>query len=74
MNSHTLKVSGLPAAGTGKVTIKLRKGAIRVTKKARRVLTRGKTRKFKVRVRQTPLSGQTTSTLSTFKVKGKKHK
>jgi hypothetical protein len=72
VNSRTLKVSGLPAAGAGKVTVKLRKGAIRVSKKTRRVLSRGRSRNFKVRVRQTPLTGQKTSTLSKFKVKGKR--
>jgi hypothetical protein len=72
VNSRTLKVSGLPATGAGKVTVKLRKGAIRVSKKSRKSLRRGRSRNFKVRVRQTPISGQKTSTLSKFKVKGKK--
>ena len=72
VNSHTLQVTGLPAAGAAKVVVKLRKGAIRVSSHSKRLLNKGKSRNFKVRVRQTPLSGQKTSTLSEFKVKGKK--
>jgi hypothetical protein len=72
VNSHTLKLTGLPAAGAGKVTLKLRKGAIRLSKKTRKVLRRGRSRRFKVRVKVTPVTGQATSTRSSFKVKGKK--
>ena len=72
VDSHTLKVTGLPAAGTSKVSLKLRKGAVRVSDHSKNLLNKGKTRTFKVKVKQTPVSGQNTSTLSEFKVKGKK--
>lgn len=74
VNSHTLKVTGLPAAGAAKVALKLRKGAIRISTHSKRLLNRGKSRTFKVKARQTPVSGKPTSTLSKFKVKGKKRK
>jgi hypothetical protein len=74
VNSRTLRVSGLPTTGAGKVTIKLRKGAVRLSKRTLKTLRRGKSRNFKVRVRQTPLTGQKTSTLSKFKAKGKKRR
>ena len=41
VNSSTLLVTGLPAAGSGKVTIRLRNGAVRVSSKSKRSLRRG---------------------------------
>jgi hypothetical protein len=74
VNKHTLRVTGLPSAGVNKLTLKLRKGAIRVSKRSRNLLRRGKSREFKVRVRVVPVSGKVVSTRTTFKVKGKKAK
>jgi hypothetical protein len=74
VDSRTLKVSGLPAAGAAKVTVKLGKGAIRVSNRSRAALRRGKSRRFRVRVRQTLVSGVKASTHSKFKVKGKKRR
>jgi hypothetical protein len=70
VGKHKLKVTGLPAAGSGKVTIRLRKGAVRVSKKSRTALKNGRSRRFSVKVKPTPVSGKGTSTKTTFRVKG----
>jgi hypothetical protein len=69
---HKFRVAGLPTAGTGKVTIRLRSGAVRISKKARKSLRRGKRKRFSVKVSPTPVSGQGTSTRSRFVVRGKR--
>jgi hypothetical protein len=70
LSSKKLKVSGLPATGSAKVTIKLSKGAVRVSDRSKDLLRRGKSRTFKVKAKQTPVSGSATSTQAKFKVKG----
>jgi hypothetical protein len=62
-------VTGLPSAGSGQVTIKLRKGAVRVSSRTRRSLRKGRRRGFSVKVTPTPVTGKGTSTKTKFKVK-----
>jgi hypothetical protein len=69
VSKHKLKVTGLPTAGAANVTIRLRKGAIRVSSRSRSALKRGKRKGFSVKVTPTPVSGLGTSTKSKFKVK-----
>jgi hypothetical protein len=71
LGGRKLKVGGLPSGGASKVTITLREGAVKVSKTTRRLLRRGRTRKFHVKVKQEPVSGAATSTRGTFKVKGR---
>jgi hypothetical protein len=71
LSRDRLRVAGLPAAGAAKVTIRLRGGAMRVSEKARRSLRRGKRKRFSINVSPTPVSGNGTSTRSTFVVRGK---
>jgi hypothetical protein len=71
VSSKKLKVTGLPAAGTGKVTIRLSRGAVRVSDRSKDLLRRGKSRTFKVKAKQIPVSGSATSTRASFKVKGR---
>jgi hypothetical protein len=70
VSSHKFKVTGLPATGTGQVTIKLRKGAVRVSGKTRRSLKKHRRRSFSVKVTPTPITGKGTSTKTKFRVKG----
>ena len=70
VSSHKFKVTGLPAAGSGEVTIKLRKGAARASSKTRRALRKGRKRSFSVKVTPTPVSGKGTSTKTKFRVRG----
>ena len=72
VDSHTLRVYGLPSAGVNKFTLHLRKGAIRVSERSQDLLDRGRTRKFSAKVKQTPVSGTATSTRGQFSTKGKK--
>jgi hypothetical protein len=71
VSSHKLRVTGLSSAGAGNVTIKLRKGAVRVSKPSRSVLRRGKSKSFTVKVTPTPVSGKGTATKTKFRVKGR---
>ena len=71
VSSKKLKVSGLPATGSGKVTIRLSKGAVRVSDRSQDLLGRGQSRTFKVKAKQTPVTGSATSTQTSFKVKGR---
>jgi hypothetical protein len=71
LGRHKLKVSGLPASGSSKVTIRLSKGAVNVSQRSRDLLRRGKSRKMKVKAKQTPVSGSATSTRAGFKAKAK---
>jgi hypothetical protein len=70
VSAHKFKVTGTPAAGAGKVVIKLRKGALRISVNSLKTLKRGKAKSFSVKVSPTPVSGQGTSTKTKFKVKG----
>jgi hypothetical protein len=69
VSSHKLKVTGLPNAGAGNVTIKLRNGALRLSKRSRSILRRGKGKNFTVEVTPTPVSGKGTTTKTKFRVK-----
>ena len=62
---RSFKVTGLPAAGEDAVTIRLRSGAVRVSDRSRSLLRRGRTRTFRAKVKQTPVSGKATSTKGT---------
>jgi hypothetical protein len=69
VDSHKFKVTGLPATGAAAVTIKLRKGAVRVSSKARKALKKGRRGTFTVKVTPEPLSGKGTSTKTKFKAR-----
>jgi hypothetical protein len=69
VNRHTLRVTGLPSAGGEKVTIRLRRGAVRVSDRSRTLLRRGQSREFSVNAEPTPVSGQATATKSKFSVR-----
>ena len=71
VDSHTLRVYGLAAAGEDDFTLRLRSGAIRVSERSRNLLRRGRSRRFSAKVKQTPVSGQATSTRARFTAKGK---
>jgi hypothetical protein len=71
VSSRKLKVTGFPAAGSAKETIRLPKGAVRVSKRSRDLLKRGRSRRFSVKAKQTPVSGSATSTRARFTVKGR---
>ncbi len=71
VSSHKFRVIGFPAAGAGEVTIRLRNRAIRVGKRSKSALRRGKSKRFTVKVSQTPVSGKETTTKATFRVKGR---
>jgi hypothetical protein len=64
-------VFGLPAAGSDKITVSFRKGAIRVSDRSQTLLERGRSRTFSTKVKQTPVSGAATSTRATFRAPGK---
>jgi len=70
VNRRTLRVTGFPAAGLNDVTVFLRRGAVRVSQRSRNLLRRGRTRTFRAKVRQTPVSGATTSTRASFRARG----
>ncbi len=71
VNSRTLRVYGLPAAGEDDFTLTLAKGAVRVSKRSRNLLDRGRTRRFSAKVKQTPVAGPATSTRGRFTAKGR---
>jgi hypothetical protein len=71
MSRHRFRVTGLPAAGAGKIRIRLGSGAVRVGKRSRKSIRRGKRKSFSIKVSPTPVSGMGTSTRSSFAVKGK---
>jgi hypothetical protein len=71
VNRRTLRVFGLPAAGADDITVLLRQGAVRVSDRSQELLERGRSRNFSVKVKQTPVSGQATSTRGKFRAKGK---
>ncbi len=72
VNRRTLRVFGLPAAGEDAITVRLRRGAIRVSDRSQALLARGRSRTFSVKARQTPVSGQATSTRGKFRAKGRR--
>jgi hypothetical protein len=69
VDSHKFKVTGLPATGAATVTIKLRKGALRVSSGVRKALKKGRRGTFSVKVTPEPVSGKGTSTKAKFKAK-----
>lgn len=72
LSRRSFKVTGLPASGVDKLTMRLRKGAVRVSRHSRRLLKRGKSRRFWAKVVATPVSGAATSTRVTFRAKRKR--
>jgi hypothetical protein len=72
MSRHRFRVTRLPAAGAGKVRIRLGSGAVRAGKRSRKSIRRGKRKSFSIKVSPTPVSGKGTSTKSSFAVKGKR--
>jgi len=72
VDRHTFRVTGLPTAGSGKVTIRLDDGAVKVSKHSRSRLKHGHSRSFSVKVSPTPVSGEGTATKTKFKVKGRR--
>jgi hypothetical protein len=72
VSHRTLKLSGLPSAGAARVAIRLRKGAVRISPRSRRLARRGRSVKFRVKVAQDPVTGSTTSTRASFRAKRKR--
>jgi hypothetical protein len=72
LGRHKLRVSGLPAAGSAKVTIRLSKGAVRLSARSRALLRHGRSRRARVKAKQTPVSGSATSTRARFTAKAKR--
>jgi hypothetical protein len=71
VSRRTFRVTGLPTAGSGKVTIRLDDGAVKVSKRSRKALKRGRSRRFSVKVTPTLVSGDASSTKTRFRVKGR---
>lgn len=69
VNRRTLKVTGLPSGGASRVTLRLRDGAIRVSNRSLSLLKRGRSRRFNVAVKQTPVTGLETKTKASFSAK-----
>ncbi len=72
VSTHKFRVTGLASAGAGTITIRLRNGAVRVGKRSKRVLRHGQSRRFTVKVSQTSVSGQATTTRAKFRVRGRR--
>ncbi len=72
IDRHTLRVFGLPAAGEDAINVSFRKGAIRVSPRSQILLERGRSRRFSIKVKETPVSGKATSTRATFRAKGRR--
>jgi hypothetical protein len=72
VSKRSFKVTGLPATGADEVTVNLRRGAVQVSKRSRDLLRRGRTRTFRAKVKQTPVSGTATSTKASFRARGKR--
>jgi len=70
VNRRTLRVFGLPAAGEDEIDLSFRQGAIRVSERSQILLNRGRSRRFSVKVKQTPVSGSATSTRARFSAPG----
>jgi len=71
VNSRTIRVT-LPKPGARNVTVRLRRGAVKVKSSVKRTLRRGKTKRLSIKVTPTPVTGAGTSTTAKFKVKGSK--
>jgi hypothetical protein len=71
VSTRSFKVTGLPAAGEDELTIRLRRGAVRVSARSQNLLERGRSRTFRAKVRQTPVSGLATSTKGSFRARGR---
>ena len=71
VNQRSFKVTGLPADGEDTVDIRLRRGAVQVSERSQDLLRRGRSRTFRAKVRQTPVSGQATSTKGSFQARGR---
>jgi hypothetical protein len=71
VSTRSFKVTGLPAAGEDELTIRLRRGAVRVSERSQNLLERGRSRTFRAKVRQTPVSGLATSTKGSFRARGR---
>jgi hypothetical protein len=71
VSRHVLKVTGLPAAGEDEISLRLGNGAVRVSDRSQQLLERGRSRKFSVKAKQTPVSGKPTSTRASFRAKGR---
>ena len=70
VSRRSFRVKGFAAAGETDVAVRLRRGAVRVSQRSRNLLRRGRTRTFRAKVRQTPVSGATTSTRASFRARG----
>ena len=70
VSRRSLRVTGFPDAGVDDVTVLLRRGAVRVSQRSRNVLRRGRSRTFRAKVRQTPVTGSATSTRASFRARG----
>jgi len=71
VSKHSFRVTGFAAAGETDVAVQLRRGAVKVSKRSRDLLKRGRTRTFRAKVKQTPVSGSATSTKAAFRARGK---
>jgi hypothetical protein len=72
VSSHRFRVAGLPAAGAGRFRIRLQNGAVRLSKRSKRVLRRGKDKRFTVKVIPTTDSQRRTPTKGKFKIKSRR--
>jgi hypothetical protein len=69
VDAHTVKLTGVAAAGVAKATVTLDDGAVRVSERSRSLLKQGRSRTFKLKVTPTPVSGPAITTRSSFKEK-----
>jgi hypothetical protein len=72
VSRRSFRITGFAAAGETDVEVNLRRGAVRVSKRSRDLLRRGRTRTFRAKVRQTPVSGDATSTQGSFRARGRR--
>jgi hypothetical protein len=66
VNAQTLRVTGLPSDGARKLTLRLGDGSVRVSDRTKSLLRKGRSRRFSVKARQTPVTGSATSTRAKF--------
>ena len=71
VSKRSFKVTGLPAAGEDSVNIRLRGGAVQVSDRSQDLLRRGRSRTFRAKAKQTPVSGTATSTKGSFQARGR---
>jgi hypothetical protein len=69
VDSQTLRVTNLPSDGARKVVVYLRRGAVQVSERSRSLIRRGRSRRFSVKVTQTPVTGAATSNRGSFRAK-----